>query len=164
MKFPDNFLWGASTSHFQIEGNPFEINDRLSDWSQWTQDPAHIGDQTNADNACDFFQRYSSDLDLLTALNLNSFRLSLNWAAICLAPSADNEMKVNKEMITYYRKVLQIAKAKNIKTFVTLFHFCLPQWLANQGGWENEKTAFEFARFAKLVAKELGDLVDFGKL
>jgi len=161
MKFPEDFLWGASTSHFQIEGNPFEINNRLSDWSQWTQDPNHINDQTNADNACDFFQRYSADLDLLTELNLNSFRLSLNWAAICPAAPTAGELKVNKEMIDYYRRILQIAKEKNIKTFVTLFHFCLPQWLANEGGWENEKTAYEFARFAKFAAQELGELVDF---
>jgi beta-glucosidase len=159
--FPEGFLWGAATSHFQVEGNPFEINNRLSDWSLWTQDPTRIADQTNADTASDFFQRYADDIDLLTTLNLNSFRLSLNWAAICPGPATSENENVSKEMIAYYRRVLQTAKDKKIKTFVTLFHFCVPQWLAIEGGWENEKTAHEFARFAKIVAKELGDLVDF---
>lgn len=160
-KFPQDFLWGASTSHFQIEGFPFEISNRLSDWSQWTQNPSHIADQTNGDQACEFYKRYASDLDLLTELNLNAFRLSLNWAAICPQPPSDNQPTVNKEAIDYYRRVLQIARNKNIKTFVTLFHFCLPEWLAKDGGWENEKTAYEFARFSKIAAQELGDLVDF---
>lgn len=159
--FPDDFLWGVSTSHFQIEGNRFEINNRLSDWSLWTQDPAHVADQTNADTACEFMERYESDLNLLTKLNLNAFRFSLNWAAICPEPGNNSELKVNKEMIDFYRRVLQSARDKNIKTFVTLFHFCLPEWLAKEGGWENEKTAHEFARFAKIAAQELGDLVDF---
>ncbi len=161
--FPDGFLWGASTSHFQIEGNQFEINNRLSDWSQWTQDPAHVADQTNADQACQFIENYESDLNLLKKLSLNAFRFSLNWAAICPEPSSspNGEFKVNREMIDFYRRVLQTAKDKHIKTFVTLFHFCLPDWLAKEGGWENEKTAHEFSRFARLAAQELGDLVDF---
>ncbi len=159
--FPHGFLWGASTSHFQIEGNPFEINNRLSDWSIWANDPSHINDQSSADQACEFFDRYATDLDLLSSLNLNAFRLSLNWAAICPHPPIGNDLKINKEMIDYYRKVLQMSKDKDIKTFVTLFHFCLPQWLAQEGGWQNEKTAYEFTRFAKIIANELGDLVDF---
>lgn len=159
--FPRDFLWGASTSHFQIEGNPFEVNNRLSDWSQWTEKPVRINDGSNADKACNFFENYESDLELLSQLNLNSFRLSLNWPAICPKPPIHGEIQVNREMINFYRKVLKIAKNKNIKTFVTLFHFCLPYWLAEEGGWESEKTAFEFARFAKIMAEELGDLIDF---
>jgi len=161
LSFPEGFLWGASTSHFQVEGNPYEISGRLSDWSCWTQDPGHIADKSSADKACDFYQRFASDLDILASLNLNAFRLSLNWAAICPQPSTPGGIEINREVINYYRQVLQKAKEKNIKTFVTLFHFCLPQWLANSGGWENENTAHEFGRFAKLAAQELGDLVDF---
>lgn len=126
--FPQGFLWGAATSHFQIEGNPDEISNRLSDWSKWTEDPSHIADQSTADHACEFYQRFSSDLDLLVELNLNAFRLSLNWAAICPAPGV-----INMEMVQYYRQVLQELKKRNIKTFVTLFHFCLPNWLAERG-------------------------------
>ena len=139
--FPDNFLWGASTSHFQIEGNPVEINNRLSDWSQWTEDSSHINDQSNADTACDFFQRYSSDLNLLTELNLNSFRLSLNWAAILPWPTNGlAEPNVNKEMIDYYRLVLQTAKNKNIKNIRYLIPFLSAPmvWPAKVVG-ENEK-------------------------
>ncbi len=161
LSFPEGFLWGASTSHFQIEGNSYEINNRLSDWSIWTQDASHIADESSADIACQFYERYPADLDLLNKLNLNAFRLSLNWAAICPAPGTGANLNINKEMIAYYRKVLETAKNKNIKTFVTLFHFCLPQWLADEGGWANEKTAFEFSKFATIAAEELGDLIDF---
>ncbi len=160
--FPKDFLWGAATSHFQIEGNPFEIDNRLSDWSKWTQDPSHIADQTSADQACEFYQRFSSDIELVSQLNLNAFRIGLNWAAICPeVPDGSGEVKINKEMIKYYRQVLKTAKDKNIKTFVTLFHFSLPNWLVEIGGWLNDKAIFEFSKFAELACRELGDLVDF---
>ena len=98
--FPTDFLWGVATSHFQIEGNPYEISNRLSDWSNWTQDTSRVADQSSADKACEFFQRYPQDLSLLNELNLNAFRLSLNWAAIFPAPRIKDDLKVNKEMIT----------------------------------------------------------------
>jgi len=156
LTFPEGFLWGAATSHFQVEGNPDEISNRLSDWSRWTEDPAHITDHTSADHACEFYQRFSSDLDLMVQLNLNAFRLSLNWAAICPAPGA-----INMAMIDYYRQLLQETKKRNIKTFVTLFHFCLPNWLAEKGGWLSDETVIEFGKFAELACRQLGNLVDF---
>ena len=160
--FPADFLWGAATSHFQIEGNPNEITNRLSDWSKWTTDPSHIADQSTGDRACEFYQHYSSDIELLSELNLNAFRISLNWAALCPEPrGSDGVIKIDKDMFNYYRQVLKKTKDKNIKTFVTLFHFCLPDWLATIGGWTNEIAIFEFGKFAELACCELGDLVDF---
>jgi len=162
LSFPKNFLWGVATSHFQVEGNPLEITNRLSDWSKWTEDPSHIVDQTTADQACEFYERFSSDIDLVSQLNLNAFRIGINWAAICPEPPpAAGEIKVNADMIAYYRQVLKTAKDKNIKTFVTIFHFSLPNWLVEMGGWADERVVSEFSKFAELACRELGDLVDF---
>ena len=81
LKFPDGFLWGAATSHFQVEGHPKEIASRLSDWALWTNEAGRISDSTSADQACQFYHRYEDDIVLIRDMNLNAFRLSFNWPA-----------------------------------------------------------------------------------
>lgn len=158
LKFPDEFLWGVATSHFQVEGNPFEIRRRASDWATWTAIQGKILDQSTADRACDFFSRYEEDIDLCQQLNLNTFRLSLNWAAL-LPNSSSKEFA--REPLEFYRNLLQRLKQRGFKTFVTLFHFCLPTWLSEAGGWNNPRTIDEFERFTEMVVKEFGQYVDF---
>jgi len=158
-QFPEGFLWGVATSHFQVEGHKNEISNRLSDWAKWTEEEGRILDRSTADKACEFFERYESDIELCEQLNLNSFRLSLNWPAMC--PGPNHEYSADDETLKVYRDMLKLLKAKGFKTFVTLFHFCLPSWLAEIGGWNNELTIVEFERFARFVAIELGEYVDF---
>lgn len=159
LKFPDDFLWGVATSHFQIEGNRQEIKHRISDWSNWTAQEGRILDQSTADRACDFLSHYEADVDLCQSMNLNTFRLSLNWPA--LMPKA-GATEMDPEMVKFYRTLLQMLKDRGFKTFVTLFHFCLPTYLSDAGGWRNPKTIDEFERFTELVVKEFGaELVDF---
>jgi beta-glucosidase len=157
LKFPDEFLWGVATSHFQVEGNPHEINHRASDWAAWTATEGKILDQSTADRACDFFSRYEADIELCESLNLNAFRLSLNWPALVPARGA----ALAPQSVDFYRQLLQGLKAHGFKTFVTLFHFCLPTWLSEVGGWQNELAVEEFERFTEMVVHEFGDLVDF---
>lgn len=162
LRFPDQFLWGAATSHFQIEGNPLEIASRSSDWSNWTFDNGHIADRTTADQACEFYKRYAADLDLLSKLNLNAFRFSINWAAICPETSSHTTpLTLNRQEVERYRELLTTLKAKGITTFATLFHFCLPKRLAQIGGWQSQTTVQEFVRLAELLAHEYKGLVDY---
>lgn len=157
--FPEGFLWGVATSHFQVEGHPVEIGSRLSDWANWTKETGRIFDQSTADRACEFFARYRTDIELCEKLNLNSFRLSLNWPAMC--PGPGHQYSKNDLTLKTYKAMLKLLKKKGFKTFVTLFHFTLPSWLAEVGGWNNELTIKEFERFAEFVAEELGEHVDF---
>jgi beta-glucosidase len=159
LKFPDQFHWGIATSAFQIEGHPDEINDRLSDWSVWTTKEGKISDLSTADQACEFYSRYPEDIALCRSLNLDAFRLSLNWPALC--PKEQETISFDKEAVDYYRNLLSALKAQGFTTFVTLFHFCTPRWLSDIGGWTNPRTAVEFAKYAALAAKEFGDLVDY---
>ena len=157
--FPEGFLWGVATSHFQVEGHKGEIQARMSDWALWTDQEGKILDKSKADRACDFFEQYASDIDLCEQLNLNSFRLSVNWPAMC--PGPNHEYRADDPTLKVYRDMLKMLKAKGFKTFLTLFHFCLPSWLAEIGGWNNELTITEFERFTKFIATELGEDVDF---
>lgn len=159
LKFPNNFLWGAATSAFQVEGHPSEISSRLSDWSAWTTLDSKIADQSTADKACDFYRLYAEDIALSRSLNCNAFRIGLNWPALC--PKQSSPFALNQDTLSYYRKVLKALKSNGMTTFVTLFHFCLPNWLAEIGGWNNPLTVEEFAKFSHAVAEELGDLVDY---
>ncbi len=163
IEFPDDFLWGASASHFQVEGQPNEIEERLSDWSRWTQTPGNISDGSSADRACEFYRRYQEDIELLQDLNLRAYRTSLNWAALMPdEPSGSGEHAVfSPPVVDYYRALFSHLKERDIKVFVTLFHFCLPDWLARKGGWIAEDADRHFETFARLAALHFGDLVDF---
>jgi len=163
LNFPDGFMWGASTSHFQIEGHPVEIGRRASDWSAWCTQAGRISDNTTADSATEFYKRYALDVEICRNLNLNAFRLSLNWPALCpdKPSSPKGQLKFDPETVKFYRDLLTSLKNDNVTTFVTLFHFTLPQWLAEAGGWNATETVEEFVRFAQLAAEEFGDLVDY---
>ncbi|HEY9784393.1 MAG TPA: family 1 glycosylhydrolase [Candidatus Obscuribacterales bacterium] len=161
LRFPEGFLWGASTSHFQIEGHPLERRTRLSDWSHWTAIAGKIADSTTADVACDFHSRYKSDIEILKSLNLNALRISLNWAVLLPNGNGRKAKKLNSEAVKYYRELLLELKERGIRSFVTLFHFCLPKWLADRGGWQNPETAEAFGQFAELAAESFHDLADF---
>ncbi len=155
-------MWGAATSHFQIEGHPLEVGNRLSDWSAWTALEGKISDRTNADNACEFFHRYASDIEICRRLNLNAFRISLNWAVLCPEKSMPGQKAVlDPTGVQYYRQLLTSLKRDGIQTFVTLFHFALPVWLADSGGWTNAFSAEFFGQFAEAAASAFGDLVDY---
>jgi len=160
--FPEGFLWGAATSHFQVEGHPIEISSRTSDWSAWTELDGKISDQTTADRACEFYQRHASDIEICRKLNLNAFRLSLNWPALCPEPPKPGEKPTFDEpTLNFYRQLLRGLKDDGITTFVTLFHFTLPNWLAQRGGWNDPQTIEHFESFSKAAAEALDDVVDY---
>lgn len=136
---------------------------RLSDWSNWMMDDARIVDGSNAELACNFFNKYLDDIELLEALKLNAFRISINWPAVLRddGSGAKGAQDLDPEAIDYYKKLLATLKERGIKTFVTLFHFCLPSWIAEQGGWMSPVAAEQFDAFTSKVVDELGEYVDY---
>ncbi len=136
--FPKSFLWGTSTSAYQVEGG---IED--CDWSE----------KFPAGKACDHYNRYEEDFDLLERFNQNTHRFSIEWSRI-----EPKEGEFNKKAINHYREVLSSLKKRGTKTMVTLHHFTSPVWFV---GWDNPKSVFYFIRFAEKMFKECGDLVDF---
>lgn len=148
LRFPDGFLWGSSTSAYQVEGN-----NSKSDWWDFEQktQPPHL----RCGIACDQYHRYEADFDLIKQLNQNSHRLSIEWSRI---ETADNQFNI--EEIEHYKKVLKALKDRNIKVVLTLWHFTLPLWVADMGGWQNSKTPEFFERFVKRIAPEIAEFVD----
>jgi len=149
-KFPRNFLWGVAISSYQTEGN--NLN---SDWYTWEK-LGKIEDGSSSGRACDFYHRYQEDIDLAKKMNLNSFRLSIEWSRI-----EPTKGKFNEKEIEHYKNVLLYLKKNNFKVFLTLWHFTLPNWLAEIGGWENRKSIFYFCRYTEKIVKNFSDLADF---
>ena len=145
--FPPDFIWGAATSSYQVEGG-----NTLDDWYQWEQ-MGHTKD--HAGKADDEYHLYPEDLDLAQKLNLNVFRMSIEWSRI----EPEQGVFDDKE-IEHYREELQAAHDRGLKTFVTLHHWTNPIWAANQGGWTNDQMPEWFAEYVARVVPALGDLVD----
>jgi beta-glucosidase len=144
--FPKGFYWGAATASYQVEGGI-----ENTDWAK----AATEGRVPPCGRACDHYNRYEEDFDIAKELGHTAHRFSVEWARI-----EPEEGRFNEEAIQHYREVLEALKVRNIKPFVTLWHFTLPQWVADQGGFENSKTIDDFARYAGFVTKELGDEIE----
>ena len=147
-KFPKNFLWGAAISSYQTEGN-----NSNSDWWEWEQ-KGKTKDKSGM--ACDYWNRYKEDNNLVQELGCNVFRLSLEWSRI--EPS---EGKFSSEAIEHYREILQDLKKRNIKTAVTFWHWTSPIWFQENYGLHLDKSVGIFVRYGKKVIDEFGDLMDF---
>ncbi|MBI2338304.1 glycoside hydrolase family 1 protein [Candidatus Daviesbacteria bacterium] len=148
IRFPQGFLWGAATSAHQVEGN-----NTSNDWWEWEQ--KHQPFDLRSGQACDQYNRYESDFELIKSLNHNSHRLSVEWSRI-----EPLEGEFDQAEIDHYIKVLKKLKELNITVMLTLWHFTLPKWVADKGGWENGKTVEYFVRFVKKIVPEIADFVD----
>jgi beta-glucosidase len=142
--FPDGFYWGAATASYQVEGG-IENND----WAQ----AAQAGRVPPCGPACEHNSRYEADFDLAKELGHTAHRFSIEWSRV-----EPTEGVFDPAAIAHYRRVLTALKARNIEPFVTIWHFTLPLWFAENGGFERSDAPEIFARYAAFVVEELGDL------
>jgi len=144
--FPKNFYWGAATASYQVEGG---IDN--TDWSK----AAAEGRVPACGRACDHYRLYEQDFDMAKDLGHTAHRFSIEWARI-----EPEEGNYNEEAIQHYRRVLEALRERNLKPFVTLWHFTLPLWFSETGSFEREDSPEVFARYAAYVVSRLGDLCD----
>ncbi|NRR33709.1 beta-glucosidase [Oxalobacteraceae bacterium] len=150
-----DFLLGAATAAYQIEGAVDEDGRLPSIWDTFCATPGKVLAGDTGAIACDHYHRWEADLDLLSSLKMEGYRLSIAWPRVM-----DQAGKPNAKGIAFYRNLLQRLKQKGIRTFVTLYHWDLPQHLEDHGGWVNRDTAYRFAEYADLMSRELSGLVD----
>ena len=153
--FPSDFVFGTATAAYQIEGAPTEDGKVASIWDTFTHTPGTIADGTTGDVACDHYHRAESDLDLMADLGVDAYRFSISWPRIQAAPGAG----VTQAGIDFYSRLVDGLLARGITPAVTLYHWDLPQWADDLGGWLNRDTAQRFAEYVSLVADRLGDRV-----
>jgi beta-glucosidase len=154
-RFPDDFVWGAATSAYQIEGAVREDGRGESIWDRFAAEPGRISDGSDASVACDHYRRSGEDLDILSWLGVRSYRFSIAWPRIF--PTGRGA--VNTLGLDFYDRLVDNLLARNIEPFVTLNHWDLPTALHDAGGWPARDTVGAFVTYADAVMRRLGDRV-----
>ncbi|MDO4466362.1 MAG: glycoside hydrolase family 1 protein [Bacillota bacterium] len=155
-KFPKNFIWGASSSAFQIEGGWDEGGKSMTvaDFNSFK----HSHEQADSKVASDFYHHYKEDIALMAELGMKLYRFSIAWSRII--PSGDGE--VNEEGVAFYNDVIDELLKKDIIPFITLYHFDLPYPLVEKyNGWEARECAYAFEKYARVCFERFGDRVKF---
>jgi beta-glucosidase len=155
--FPENFLWGAGTSAYQVEGAATEGGRGASIWDVFSHRPGTIANGDTGDVADDHFHRFAEDVALMRELGLKAYRFSISWPRVF--PGGTGQP--NPGGLDFYQRLLDKLLEAQIEPFCTLFHWDLPQKLQERGGWENADTARAFADYAGYVASQLSDKIKY---
>jgi beta-glucosidase len=153
--FGDDFYWGVSTAAFQTEGAYNTDGKGASIWDTFTQKKGKVHQNQNAFTACDFYNRYEQDIDLIKQLNIPNFRFSIAWSRVL----PEGTGAVNEAGINYYNRVINYCLQQGITPWLTLYHWDLPQALEIKGGWTNRDSIQWFTNFVSLCAQNFGDRV-----
>jgi beta-glucosidase len=150
LRFPDDFLWGTATAAHQVEGD-----NSNSDWWDWELRPGTPCKDPSG-TAIDHYHRYPRDLAVLKGLGFNTYRFSVEWARI-----EPRDGFFDETQIEHYRKMVALCHKSKLIPMVTLNHFTLPKWVAERGGWLNERTPALFERYVRRVVEAFADKVDW---
>jgi beta-glucosidase len=153
--FGPDFKWGVSTAAYQIEGAYNTDGKGASIWDVFAQKKRKIAGNHNGNVACDFYNRYADDIALMYKLNIRNYRFSISWSRIL--PQGIGA--INYKGIDFYNRVIDFCLELGIESWVTLYHWDLPQALQQKGGWENRDVIAWFDNFANYCAKYFGDRV-----
>jgi beta-glucosidase len=161
--FPPGFFWGAATAGHQVEGN------NHNDWSEWERSETRLADLRAAGQiekyglsnfisgrACDHYNRFKEDFRLAKQLGHNATRLSIEWSRI-----EPRQGEFDQAEISHYVHVVRYLRELGIEPFVTLWHWPIPVWFRNIGGWRSRDSADLFGRYCQVVVKALGRSVKF---
>ncbi|WP_431854123.1 GH1 family beta-glucosidase [Azospirillum sp.] len=153
--FPADFVWGVSTSAYQVEGAVTEDGRGASIWDTRCKTKGGIGDGSNADVACDHYHRWPEDIALMQGIGVDAYRFSIAWPR--LLPRGRGA--VNEAGLAFYDRLIDSLLEKGIEPWVCLYHWDLPQALHDRGGWTSRDGAGWFADYTALCAKRYGDRV-----
>ena len=158
MPFPADFLWGAATAAYQIEGAVTEDGRGESIWDRFSHTPGATEDGATGDVACDHYHRWPEDLDRMAEVGLTSYRFSIAWSRIY----PDGSGTLNQRGLDFYARLVDGLLQRGIAPMATLYHWDLPQALETRlGGWGARETAERFADYAATVFGALGDRVPY---
>lgn len=153
--FPENFLFGAATAAYQIEGAAFEDGRTASIWDAFARVPGAVVGADNGDVACDHYHRYPQDVALMKELGLQTYRFSTSWSRVRPDGGA-----VNAAGVDFYERLVDELLAADILPWLTLYHWDMPQALQERGGWTDRDTVDRFLEYAGTMHDALGDRVN----
>lgn len=152
MAFSKDFLWGGATAAHQIEGAALEDGKTAGIWDALC--PEHVAHGENGQIACDHYHRFREDVAMMKQMGLKAYRFSISWPRVIPEPG-----RVNEKGLRFYVELVEALVEAGIEPVVTLFHWNLPMWMYNKGGWENPEIAGYFADYVQVVVDALSDKV-----
>ncbi len=155
MAFSKGFLWGAASASHQVEGAYLEDGKTLNIWDALVEGHVEHGDDGKV--ACDHYHRYKEDVALMKKIGLKSYRFSISWARIF----PDDSGKVNEKGMQFYINLVDELIKAGIEPMCTLYHWDMPMWLFDKGGWEKEENIEYFVQYAEVCVKALSDKIEY---
>lgn len=154
MSLPENFIWGAASAAYQVEGAYNEDGKGMGIWDALSQ--GHVKHGDNGNMACDHYHRYKEDVAIMKRLGLKAYRFSVSWPRI-----QPGEGMVNEKGIRFYQNLVQELLDAGITPMCTIFHWNLPMWLHEKGGWHNPRISEYFAEYTRIVVEALSPKVSW---
>jgi len=155
--FPEDFMWGAATAAYQIEGAVREDGRGASIWDTFSRGAGNIADGDTGDVACDHYHRWCQDIRLMRGLNLAAYRFSVAWSRIF----PQGRGRVNHKGLDFYSRLVDGLLEAGITPFLTLYHWDLPQALQDKGGWLRRGIVEDYLSYTDTVTRALGDRVKY---
>ncbi|MGL5693004.1 MAG: glycoside hydrolase family 1 protein, partial [Peptostreptococcaceae bacterium] len=154
-KFPNEFWWGSASSATQMEGAYKEKNKEMNIWDYWYEiEPEKFHDNIGPYNTSNFYYKYKDDIRLMNELGHNSFRFSISWSRLI-----NKNGEINEDAVEFYNDVINTMIENKIEPFINLFHFDMPMYLQEKGGWENREVVASYQNYSKVCFKLFGDRV-----
>ncbi len=157
MTLTKNFVWGAATASYQIEGGWNQDGKGPNIWDEFTHQKGHILYEANGDVACDHYNRFKEDVKLMKQVGLKAYRFSVSWSRII----PDGIGKINQAGIDFYTKLIDELIKNDIEPFMTIYHWDLPYALHLKGGWLNPESPDWFEYYTKVIAQTFGKKVKY---
>ena len=154
--FPKNFYFGSATSAYQIEGGWDSDGKGPSTWDIFVRKPGKIKNGDTGNVACNTYNDFQTDIDIMSELEMNAYRFSVAWSRVI----PQGKGAINPKGLDYYNRLVDALLVKRIRPFITLFHWDMPQALFEQcRGFAGRETASYFADYVEVVVRSLGDRV-----
>ena len=157
MGFQENFIWGAASAAYQIEGAYNEDGKGLSIWDVYSGFHGNTRYNEDGKTACDHYHRVDEDIDLMKKLGIKAYRFSISWARVI--PEGTGE--VNEKGLKFYSDLVDKLLANGIEPIVTLYHWDYPYALHRKGAWLNDECSEWFLEYTKVIVDALSDRVQY---
>ena len=157
MGFAKDFVWGAATSSYQIEGTGRDSGKGQNIWDVFTKEPGRVYEGHTGDIACDHYHRFREDVAYMKELGLKGYRFSIDWSRVL----PEGTGKVNEKGIDFYNALIDELLEQGIEPYITLYHWELPYEIYKRGGWMNPEIVELFGQYARLVAERFSDRVKY---
>ena len=157
MGFAKDFVWGAATSSYQIEGTGRDSGKGQNIWDVFTKEPGRVYEGHTGDIACDHYHRFREDVAYMKELGLKGYRFSIDWSRVL----PEGTGKVNEKGIDFYNALIDELLEQGIEPYITLYHWELPYEIYKRGGWMNPEIVERFGQYARLVAERFSDRVKY---